>query len=332
MGLAWHLASRPQGLPTASNFELKEFKSPPVEEGMIRVRNRWLSVDPHMRSRMDEAQPFVKFYYPPYVVGAPLEGGAVGEVVESRAEGFAPGDLVGHYQGWREESVLPAAYTWDIPADGVPEQAYIGLLGHTGATAYFGFRKAEPKAGEVIFVSGAAGAVGSTVVQLAKIKGMTVIGSTGGAKKCALVRELGADAVIDYKSDRPVLDQLKEVAPDGIDVYFDNVGGGHLDAALALAREHARFSILGTIENYNSGEPTALRYLLNVVTQRIRIEGVVATDYVAEFPTFRQELTGYIKDGRLTLRETVREGLEAMPGALIDLFTGASVGKMVVRV
>jgi NADPH-dependent curcumin reductase CurA len=331
MGLAWHLASRPQGLPTEANFELKEYISPPLENGMVRVRNRWLSVDPHMRSRMDAEQPFVKFYYPPYVIGEPLEGGAIGEVIESRAEGYAPGDIVGHYQGWRQESVVPVATTWRVPPDGIPEQAYIGLLGHTGATAYFGFRAAQPKAGEILFVSGAGGAVGSTVVQLAKIKGMTVIGSAGGPQKCAMVRELGADAVIDYKAGS-VLEQLNAAAPDGIDVYFDNVGGDHLDAALAVAREFARFAILGTIENYNSGAPTALHYMLNTVTQRIRIEGVVATDYVPEFPLFIQEMTAWIKAGRISMRETVREGLESMPSALIGLFTGASSGKMAVRI
>jgi NADPH-dependent curcumin reductase CurA len=318
-------------LPTASNFALKEWTPPALVDGMIRVRNRWLSVDPHMRSRMDAAQPFVKSYYPPYVVGEPLEGAGLGEIIESRAEGFAPGDLVGHYQGWREESVVHAATAaWKIATEGVPEHAFIGVLGHTGATAYFGLRKIEPKAGDILFVSGAAGAVGSTVVQLAKAKGMTVIGSTGGAQKCALVRELGADATVDYKAG-PVLAQLEAVAPDGIDAYFDNVGGDHLDAAIAVARPHARFSLLGTIENYNSGKPAELRYLLNVVSQRIRIEGVVATDYIAEFPTFRQDVIAMIKDGRIVVRDTIREGLEAMPQAFFDLFTGLSAGKMVVK-
>jgi NADPH-dependent curcumin reductase CurA len=227
--------------------------------------------------------------------------------------------------------VLPVTSIWRVGAPGIPEQAFLGLIGVTGATAYFGFRNLEPKAGEVLFVSGAAGAVGSTVVQLAKIKGMRVIASTGGPQKCALLRELGADAVIDYKAG-PVLEQLNAAAPDGIDAYFDNVGGDHLDAALALARPRARFSVLGTIENYNSGGFTSLKYLLNVVTQRIRIEGVVATDYVSEFPAFIQEMIGLVNSGQLTLRETIRDGLENMPGAFLDLFTGGSTGKMVVRV
>jgi NADPH-dependent curcumin reductase CurA len=330
MGLAWYLASRPQGLPTASNFELKKHVLPSLGAGMIRVRNRWLSVDPYMRSRMEAAEHVMRGYYPPYAVGEPLEGRAIGEVIESRAEGFAPGDTVYHHQGWREESMLPAAAARRIVADGVPEQAFLGLLGITGATAYFGLRHAQPKAGDILFVSAAAGAVGSTVVQIAKIKGMTVIGSTGGAKKCAFVRELGADAVIDYKA-RPVLDQLRKAAPNGIDVYFDNVGGDHLDAALALARERARFSICGTIGNYNDGAPAALHHLLSVVSQRIRIEGFVTSDYFGEFPAFIQAMKDWMKAGRITLRETIREGLQAAPAAFLDLFSGASFGKMAVR-
>jgi NADPH-dependent curcumin reductase CurA len=331
MGLAWHLASRPQGLLKASDFELKEHKTPPLSDGTLLVRNHWLSVDPHMRSRMDAAQPYIKSTYPPYELDVPLEGAGVGQVIESRAEGFAPGDWVGHYAGWREESLLTPMTCWKLPSDGLPERSYIGLLGHTGATAYFGLRAAEPKAGEVIFVSGAGGAVGSTVVQLAKIKGMTVIASTGGPKKVELVRALGADIVLDYKAG-PILDQLGAAAPDGIDVYYDNVGGDHLDAAMAVGRVNARFSTLGTIENYNSGKPAELKYLLNVVAQRIRIQGVVATDYIPEFPAFRQELTGLIKAGKLKLEETIREGMDAMPTALMDLFRGGSFGKMVIRV
>jgi NADPH-dependent curcumin reductase CurA len=280
---------------------------------------------------MDAAKPFVKSTYPPYVLAEPLEGAGVGEVIESRAEGFSPGDWVGHYTGWREESLLTPMTCWKLPSNDIPRQSYIGLLGHTGATAYFGLRAAQPQAGEVIFVSGAGGAVGSTVVQLAKLKGMTVIGSTGGAKKGELVRALGADIVLDYKAG-PILDQLGAAAPDGIDVYFDNVGGDHLDAAMAVARENARFSTLGTIENYNSGKPAELHHLLNVVAQRINIRGIVATDYLDEFPAFREELSGLINTGRLTLQETIRDGLESMPAALADLFTGASFGKMVIRV
>jgi NADPH-dependent curcumin reductase CurA len=330
MALAWHLASRPQGTPKQSDFELREIGHLPLTEGMVRVRNRWLSVDPHMRSRMDPEIPFIRYYYPPFEIGGMLEGGAIGEVIESKAQGIAPGDIVGHFQGWRDESVLSAAATWPANIEGIPEQAFIGLLGHTGATAYFGLRDAQPKAGETIFVSGAAGAVGSTVIQLAKLKGMTVIGSCGGPEKCSLVRGLGADFALDYKA-RPILDQLAAIAPGGIDVYYDNVGGDHLDAALALAKENARFSIVGTIENYNSGGLTSLRYLLNVVTQRIHINGVVATDYVSEFPSFIGEMAGLVLNGKIRLQDTIREGLDKVPSAFIDMLAGGNKGKMVIR-
>jgi NADPH-dependent curcumin reductase CurA len=328
MALAWYLASRPRGMPAASNFELKDQALPALTAGMIRVRNRWLSVDPYMRGRMDAVE---GGYYPPFGLGQPLEGRAVGEVIESRAEGFSPGDTVCHQLGWREEALVSAAAAQKVNAEGLPEQAFLGLLGITGTTAYFGLRKTCPKAGETLFVSAAAGAVGSTVVQLAKIQGMKVIGSTGGVKKCAFVRDLGADTVIDYKAGA-ILAQLSSAAPDGIDVFFDNVGGDHLDAALAVARQGARFSICGTIGNYNDSAPAALHHMLNVVARRIRMEGFVATDYRDEFPACIQELAEHLKSGRMSLRETVREGLAAMPGAFLDLFSGASLGKMVVRV
>src|SRR5688500_6087748 len=206
MARAWHLKSRPQGLPTADNFELKPIGLPEVGDGMVRVANSWLSVDPYMRGRMND----VKSYVPPFAIDAPMEGGAVGEVVESRADGFKPGDTVLHMAGWRDESVLPAAAVTKLPDLGVKPQAFLGNLGLTGGTAYFGLLDAaSAREGDIVFVSAAAGAVGSAVVQIAKAKGMTVIGSAGGADKCAFVRSLGADAVIDYKAGS-VLKQLNE--------------------------------------------------------------------------------------------------------------------------
>jgi NADPH-dependent curcumin reductase CurA len=330
MAMAWHLAARPEGVPTLSDFKLKDIGHQPLGEGMIRVRNHWLSVDPHIRLRMDPEIPFVRYYYPPYEIDGIIDCGAVGEVIESRAEGFAPGDIVGHFRGMRDETVVPARETWPAHMEGIPEQAFIGLLGHTGATAYFGFRAAEPKSGEVIFVSGAAGAVGSTVVQLAKLKGMTVIGSCGGAEKCAMVRELGADFALDYKAS-PILDQLAAVAPGGIDVFYDNVGGDHFEAALALARVNARFSSVGTVANYNTGGLTTLKYMLNIPTHRIQIKGVVATDYASEFPAFIGEMADLLRAGKIQLCETVRDGLENVPSAFIEMLAGGNKGKMLIR-
>ena len=201
MARAWHLKSRPSGMPTHDNFELKELSLPQVGDGQLRIRNHWLSVDPYMRGRMND----VKSYVPPFQLGEPMEGGAVGEVVDSKAEGFAPGDLVLHMGGWRDEAVVSARAANKLPDLGAEPQQFLGILGTTGATAYFGLLDvAEAKPGDVVFVSAAAGAVGSAVVQIAKAKGMTVIGSAGGPDKCEFVRSLGADQVIDYRA-APIL-------------------------------------------------------------------------------------------------------------------------------
>jgi hypothetical protein len=327
MPRAWHLKSRPQGTPTADNFELKEIELPPLGDGMIRVRNEWLSVDPYMRGRMND----VKSYVPPFQVGEPMDGGAVGEVVESNADGFAPGDTVLHMGGWRDEAVVPARTATNLPDLGARPEQFLGILGTTGATAYFGLLDAaSAKEGDVAFVSAAAGAVGSAVVQIAKAKGMTVIGSAGGEEKCDYVRSLGADQVIDYRSG-PILKSLAAAAPDGIDVYFDNVGGSHLDAALAVARNHARFAICGMIEGYNKTEPTALRFLARIIAARIRLKGFLVFDYFPRMGEFYVAMGEWLKSGTVKSRETVVEGLEAMPEAFLGLFEGANVGKMLVK-
>ncbi|UIJ46797.1 NADP-dependent oxidoreductase [Sphingomonas cannabina] len=327
MPRAWTLERRPQGLPQAGDFALREIEPSALREGEIRVRNLWLSVDPYMRGRMNDA----KSYAAPYALGEPMTGGAVGKVVESRADGFAPGDLVQHMRGWREEAALPADEAQKLPALDVPPQAFLGQLGMPGMTAYFGLLDvAEAKPGETVFVSAAAGAVGSTVVQIAKAKGMTVIGSAGGAEKCAWVRSLGADQVIDYKAG-PVLDGLRAAAPDGIDVYFDNVGAGHLDAALAAARLHARFAICGMIDVYNSAEPTRLRYLARVIGARIRITGFLVFDHMHRADEFYRGMGALLAAGQLRREETVVDGIEAMPDAFLGLFSGANTGKMLVR-
>jgi hypothetical protein len=325
---AWHLKSRPTGMPTPDNFELKPVDLPPLEDGMVRVKNSWLSVDPYMRSRMND----VKSYVPSFQVGAPMDGGAVGQVVESRSPHLAVGETVFHMLGWREEAVGQAGQFNKVPPLGVPDHQWLGNLGLTGATAYFGLlRVAEAKEGDIVFVSAAAGAVGSAVVQIAKAKGMTVIGAAGGAEKCAWVRELGADACVDYKAGS-IVKGLLEAAPKGIDVYFDNVGGDHLDAAFAAARNNARFAICGMIDNYNGGEPPAFRYITRTIAARIGIKGFIYTDYLPEMGDFYRDMGGWIASGQVKSRETVREGLEAMPEAFLDLFRGANMGKMLVGV
>jgi NADPH-dependent curcumin reductase CurA len=327
MSRAWHLMSRPQGLPTEENFALKEIDFPPLTDGMIRVRNTWLSVDPYMRGRMND----VKSYVPAFQLGEPLEGGAVGEVVESKADGFSPRDLVLHMAGWRDEAVVPARAVNKLPDLGAPPQQFLGVLGVTGATAYFGLLDAaRAKEGDIVFVSAAAGAVGSVAVQIAKARGMRVIGSAGGADKCAFVRSLGADQVIDYKSG-PILKSLAAAVPEGIDVYFDNVGGDHLDAALALARNQARFAICGMIESYNRAEPVSLRFIQRIIAARIRLQGFIVFDYQPRMGEFYRDMGQWLASGAVKSHETVVEGLEKAPEAFLGLFEGANVGKMLVR-
>ena len=328
MPKAWHLVKRPSGMPTPADAELRDIALPPLDDGQVHVANRWLSVDPYMRGRMND----VKSYVPAFQLGEPMDGGAVGEVVESRDPGFAPGDMVLHMAGWRDEAVVPAAALNRLPAmPGVEPQAFLGNLGLTGGTAYFGLLDAaSAKEGDIVFVSAAAGAVGSAVVQIAKAKGMTVIGSAGGADKCAFVRELGADQVIDYKAG-PLVKSLAAVAPDGIDVYFDNVGGDHLDAALALARKDARFAICGMIDAYNSGEPTQLRYIMRVIAMRIRLQGFIYTDYLPRLGDFYRDMGGWVAGGQVKSRDTVVDGLDKTFDAFLGLFSGANTGKMLVR-
>ena len=327
MPQAWHLKSRPHGMPTADNFELKDIDLPPLADGMIRARNHWISVDPYMRGRMND----VKSYVPPFQLGTPMDGGAVGEVVESKAEGFSPGDLVLHMGGWRDDAVVPARTATKLPDLGAEPQQFLGILGTTGATAYFGLLDAaSAKDGDIVFVSAAAGAVGSAVVQIAKARGMTVIGSAGGTEKCDYVRSLGADHVIDYREGR-LLKGLAGAAPEGIDVYFDNVGGSHLDAALAVARDNARFAICGMIEGYNRTEATSLRFLPRIIAARIRLQGFLVFDYFPRMDEFYRDMGSWLKSGAVKSRETVVEGLEQMPEAFLGLFTGENTGKMLVK-
>jgi NADPH-dependent curcumin reductase CurA len=327
MPRAWHLKSRPDGMPTAENFELKDLDLPPLGDGMIRVKNLWLSVDPYMRGRMND----VKSYVPPFQLGEPMEGGAVGEVVESKADGFGPAELVQHMAGWRDEAVVSARAATKLPELGAEPEKFLGILGITGATAYFGLLDvASGKQGDVVFVSAAAGAVGSAVVQIAKAKGMTVIGSAGGKDKCDFVRSLGADQVVDYRAG-PILKGLAQAAPEGIDVYFDNVGGDHLDAALALARNNARFAMCGMIDAYNKAEPTRLRFIMRIISARIRLKGFIVFDYQPRMAEFYAEMGPWVAGGTVKSTETVVEGLESMRDAFLGLFEGANTGKMLVK-
>lgn len=338
MNKAWHLISRPQGLPTIDNFALRDLPDAPLEPDQLRVRNLWLSVDPYMRGRMNDA----KSYAASFQIDQPMTGGAIGEVLESRMDGFAAGDLILHMGGWRDGGVIgldmmPNKLPEHALDAGLTPQTFLHNMGLTGGTAWIGLlRVAAAKPGDTVFVSAAAGAVGSAVVQIAKAREMTVIGSAGGPEKCAWVRQLGADAVIDYKAG-PVLPQLAEaldtLGKPGVDVYFDNVGGEHLDAAFATANDFARFAICGMIDVYNDGKAQEMKYLIRTIPARIRMEGFIYTDqFIDCMEEFYADMGALIASRAVTMRETVYEGLEAAPDAFLGLFAGANMGKMLVRI
>ncbi|ASO22804.1 hypothetical protein FHR81_005131 [Actinoalloteichus hoggarensis] len=323
------LAARPVGWPVATDFELVEVPMPAPGPGQVLIRNLAMSVDPAMRGRMSDAES----YAPPFEIGAPMQGLAVGEVVMSDIESVRTGDLVVHGLGWREYAAVDARHTMRIDPDLAPPTAYLGVLGMPGLTAYAGLLEVAALAeGDVVFVSGAAGAVGSVAGQVARLKGAArVVGSAGSpAKVRYLTEELGFDAAFDYK-DGPVAEQLRAAAPDGIDVYFDNVGGEHLEAAVGALRLHGRIAMCGGISGYNATEPApGPRNLMRFVTHRLTMRGFLVSDHAALRSEFLREVGGWVRDGSLRYRETVVEGLENAPDALIGMMRGENVGKMVV--
>ncbi len=323
------LRSRPTGLPTPDNFELTQVILPPPGPGEVQVRNLWMTVDPYMRGRMND----VRSYVPPFQIGEPLQGGAVGEVIASDDPAFAVGQTVQSFLGWREAFNAPAGAVQKLDTHGLPLQAFLGVAGMPGLTAYAGLlRTAALKDGDVVFVSAAAGAVGQVVCQIAKIKGHTVIGSAGGAEKAAYLTSIGVDHVIDYKAEPDLTAALLRAAPDGIDVYFDNVGGAHLEAALVAARPFARFALCGMISQYNATDLGAgVRGLIMAIGKQLRLEGFIVSSHADLQGAFVADLAGWIAQGKLTWRETVEEGIAKAPAAFIKLFTGENLGKMLVR-
>ncbi|MCU1684827.1 MAG: NADP-dependent oxidoreductase [Amycolatopsis sp.] len=326
-----HLAARPQGTPTPADFSIVDIEIPKPADGQILVRNLVLSVDPYMRGRMSDA----KSYAAPYEIGQVMTGGALGEVIESTVDAFKPGDTVLHQAGWRTHAAIDAKHAVKVDPAAAPLTTYLGVLGMTGLTAYAGlFETAEFKAGDTVFVSGAAGAVGSIVGQLAKLKGAKrVIGSAGSAEKVRhLIDDLGFDAAFNYK-DSPVAEQLREAAPEGIDVYFDNVGGEHLEAAISSMNLHGHMAICGMISQYNATEPaSAPRNLSQIIAKRFTMRGVLVGDHFGLQPKFVAEVAPLVAGGELKYAETVVEGIRTMPQAFIDMLAGANTGKMLIRV
>ena len=322
------LVSRPTGIPTAANFTLAQVELAPLQDHQVLVRNLYMSVDPYMRGRMNEGASYV----PPFDLGKPLDGGAVGEVIESRAREFKPGDAVTSNLGWRECFIASPKELRPVSREIQPLSVYLGALGMTGMTAWVGLNLVEVKASDVIFISGAAGAVGSVAGQLAKLRGCRVIGSAGSMEKVMFLREeCGFDIAFDYKIG-PVLEQLNVEAPDGIDVYFDNVGGETLEAALSALRVHGRIIACGGISNYNAEKPRpGPSNLFNMITKRLTMKGLLVRDWLDRQGEFEREVGGYFKTGKLKSKETVVKGIDQAVDAFLGLFEGRNVGKMVVE-
>ncbi len=328
MATVWHLRARPGASIEPSCFSLDRIENKALAEGEVRVANSWLSVDPFMRGMVNTEGG----YMPPLKLGSEMYGGAVGEVIESRANHFPVGCKVFHMRGWRDESVVLAKLCQIIPATAVPIQRYLGHLGMPGQTGYFGLLDAAAAVpGDILFVSAAAGAVGSAVVQIARIKGMTVIASAAGADKCAALRDWGAHLTIDRLAPGTMREKLAQAAPDGITAYFDNVGGDHLDAAIESARDNARFALCGMVGSYGVGDRLELPQPMRLVMKRLRIRGFIAPDYTARHQEFHSDMLGWTLSGELKSSETVHYGLEAMPIAFANLFNGNSLGKMLVK-
>jgi hypothetical protein len=319
-----HLVARPDGLPTEQEFQLVETDVPDAADGEVLVENLYMSVDPAMRPRLSVG----------YELNEPLAGGAVGRVVQSRSPGFDVGDLVTSRLGFREYFVSgPEGLSKLEVVDGLPLTAHLHVLGGTGFTAYGGLLKiGQLKPEDKVFVSTAAGAVGSVAAQIAKIKGCWVVGSAGSAEKARwLAEDAGLDAVIDYKA-TPIRRALHQAAPGGIDVYFDNVGGDHLDAALACMNTLGRVAVCGMISGYNEpGARTVVRNLANIIYGRITLRGFTVADFPELRENFITDMTGWLREGRIQYQETILEGIEAAPRALIGLFAGLNNGKMLVK-
>ncbi|HEY1427550.1 MAG TPA: NADP-dependent oxidoreductase [Caulobacteraceae bacterium] len=320
-----HLVRRPDGAPVAADFDLVETTVADPAEGEVLVRNLMMSVDPAIRPRLsNEQQP----------LGEAIGGGAVGRIEKSRNPGFKEGDLVNNRYGFREAFVSDGKGLAPLkPATGVPISAYMSVLGGTGFTAYGGLlRIGQLKDGEQVFVSTAAGAVGSIAAQIAKLKGCYVVGSTGSDEKVRWLKEVaGLDAAFNYKT-APVRAQLRELTPNGIDVYFDNVGGEHLDAALAGMNVLGRVAVCGMISGYNeAGARTQVRNLANIIYGRITLRGFTAADFMDMREQFQSEMAAWLREGRIKHHETIYAGIENAAAAMIDLMAGANLGKMLVK-
>jgi NADPH-dependent curcumin reductase CurA len=328
------LASRPQGEASAANFRLVEAPLRAIDDGEVLVRNHFLSLDPYMRGRMNEG----KSYAQPQPLDQVMIGGTVGEVVESKHPGFAAGDKVVGMGGWQQYSIVAAGQPGmlrKVDTAHIPLSAYLGAVGMPGVTAWYGLVKlCQPKAGETVAVSAASGAVGGVVGQLAKARGCRAVGIAGGPDKCRyVVEELGFDACIDYKlhsTPKALSTALKDAAPDGIDGYFENVGGAILDAVMLRMNAFGRMAFCGMISGYN-GEPIPMTYPQLILQSRLRLEGFIVSEHMEVWPEALKELGTAVATGKLKYRETIAQGLEAAPEAFLGLLKGKNFGKQLVK-
>ncbi len=321
------LHSRPTGAVTPDNFRLVETELPPLENGQVRVRNHYLSLDPYMRGRMNDG----KSYAAPQPLDQVMIGGTVGEVTDSRNDKYRPGDHVVGMFGWQEWGTSDGALLQKIDTSAIPMSAYLGVVGMPGVTGWYGLNRIiDPKAGETVVVSAASGAVGSVVGQLARRHGCRVVGIAGGPEKCSHVKQdLGFDECIDYKS-ADLVTALRQAAPNGIDGYFDNVGGATLDAVMLRANPFARIAVCGAIAGYD-GEPLVMKHPTLILISRLKIQGFIVSEHMEVWPEALRELGMLVAGGQLKYRESVAHGLAAAPEAFIGLLKGRNFGKQVVK-
>ena len=323
------LAGRPQGAVSTENFRIVDAPLPQPADGEVLVRNEWLSLDPYMRGRMSDA----KSYVPPVEIDEVMVGQTVGEVVESRDPRFKGGDKVLTQLGWQSHGVARASELVAIEARRVPASYYLGVLGMPGMTAWFGvFEIGQPKPGETVLVSAASGAVGSVVGQLAKIHGCRAVGIAGGRAKCDyVVDELGFDACVDHRVGN-LYDDLRAACPNGVDVDFENVGGEVLDTVLRVMNRHSRVVVCGLIAEYNAAEPYGYKRLRSVLVNRIRMQGMIVFDWKDRYAEALRELAAHVAAGKLKYRESIVEGLDNAPRALVGLLKGENFGKQLVKI
>ena len=324
-----HLVSRPTGMPTHNNFKQVEITLPELQDGEVLIKNTWMSVDPYMRPRMIDRESYID----PFKLNDVMDGGAIGEVIESRNNQFPVGSKVTHLSGWRTAHISDGSDLTLLPDVPLPDQLFLSTMGMTGLTAWAGLTKVITlKETDTVFVSAASGAVGSVVCQIAKLKGCKVIASVGSDEKARMVKDLGVDAVINYKTVETLTQALQQAAPQGIDVYFENVGGDHLEAALNVMNDYGRIPVCGMISGYNNdtAQPGP-NNLFFINSKKLTVQGFIVIDYFDQFPEFIEQMGAWLSEGKVKSEETVYEGIENAVNAFLGLFEGKNKGKMLVK-